>query len=410
MAKKDPVTHFGFEMWRGNVLKLIEYVLPALRQLPAGHAPRLKLSIPDERDGAPLQVTAVGSVLSMQACQEVNVYRQGGCVVDAARLRNLVAQMPEDLLQFKLHDDTLTISSAATRGTHLPAASRKFQIQTQGTAGYPGMYDWPVEDEGLTKIPSAALANAIELTRFACLKDSGKGSRDNREHLKSTLLVIQPGSLTAVALDGAALGYYTAKVEIKGQAELFIPSAMHDVILGLCAEWEDIMMGVIDGHLFVHGGPLLCVHQLPHNTNAFPPWQRLLQQEVSGAQSCIVDGGQLRAAINAISVAAGGIGSADITVELEQGGKGLLLKTHRSTGSGAKKDEEAGPMSDAEERLNVTAAADASFRVLLAANYLAAAAAGTDTAILRCGPDELDPVTVRRQDDTFRAILMPLRP
>jgi DNA polymerase-3 subunit beta len=161
----------------------------------------------EHRDGR-LYVTATDLEMQITAHSELAGKETQAVTVAARKLQDLLRALPEDA--------TLTVEGTGSRMT-LRAGRSRFNLQTLPAADYPRIGVGQDQVQELT-LPQRELRGLLKSAEFAMAQ------QDIRYYLNGMLLVIEKGSLQAVATDGHRLSW--ASLDIGGdyaRQEVILP-------------------------------------------------------------------------------------------------------------------------------------------------------------------------------------------
>jgi len=161
----------------------------------------------EHRDGR-LYVTATDLEMQITAHSELAGKETQAVTVAARKLQDLLRALPDDA--------TLTVEGTGSRMT-LRAGRSRFNLQTLPAADYPRIGIGQDQVQALT-LPQRELRGLLKSAEFAMAQ------QDIRYYLNGMLLVIEKGSLQAVATDGHRLSW--ASLDIGGdyaRQEVILP-------------------------------------------------------------------------------------------------------------------------------------------------------------------------------------------
>ncbi len=161
----------------------------------------------EHRDGR-LYVTATDLEMQITAHSELAGKETQAVTVAARKLQDLLRALPDDA--------TLTVEGTGSRMT-LRAGRSRFNLQTLPAADYPRIGIGQDQVQALT-LPQRDLRGLLKSVEFAMAQ------QDIRYYLNGMLLVIEKGSLQAVATDGHRLSW--ASLDIGGdyaRQEVILP-------------------------------------------------------------------------------------------------------------------------------------------------------------------------------------------
>ena len=149
----------------------------------------------EHRDGR-LYVTATDLEMQITAHSELAGKETQATTVGARKLQDLLRALPDD--------STLTVDGTGTRMT-LRAGRSRFNLQTLPAADYPRIGVGQDQVQALS-LPQRDLRGLLKSVEFAMAQ------QDIRYYLNGMLLVIDKGSLQAVATDGHRLSWASLAV------------------------------------------------------------------------------------------------------------------------------------------------------------------------------------------------------
>ena len=161
----------------------------------------------EQKDGR-LFVTATDLEMQITANSELGSKQDQAVTVGARKLQDLLRALPED--------SSLTVDTAAGKMT-VRAGRSRFNLQTLPAADYPRI-GLSQEQQQTIALPQRDFRGLLKLAEFAMAQ------QDIRYYLNGMLLVIDKGSLQAVATDGHRLSY--ASIAVAGsysRQEVILP-------------------------------------------------------------------------------------------------------------------------------------------------------------------------------------------
>jgi len=161
----------------------------------------------EQKDGR-LFVTATDLEMQITANSELAGKQEQSVTVGARKLQDLLRALPEDA--------TLTVETASGKMT-VRAARSRFNLQTLPATDYPRM-GLSKEQQQSISLPQRQFRGLLKLAEFAMAQ------QDIRYYLNGMLLVIDKGTLQAVATDGHRLSY--ASISVPGdyaRQEVILP-------------------------------------------------------------------------------------------------------------------------------------------------------------------------------------------
>ncbi|HSS70979.1 MAG TPA: DNA polymerase III subunit beta [Casimicrobiaceae bacterium] len=160
----------------------------------------------EQKDGR-LFITATDLEMQITAHSELAGKQDQSVTVGARKLQDLLRALPEDA--------AITMDTSSGKMT-VRAARSRFNLQTLPAADYPRM-GLAQEQQQTINLPQKQFRGLLKLAEFAMAQ------QDIRYYLNGMLLVVDKGSLQAVATDGHRLSY--ASISVPGDY------SRHEVIL-----------------------------------------------------------------------------------------------------------------------------------------------------------------------------------
>jgi len=160
-----------------------------------------------EQKNGRLFVTATDLEMQITAHSELAGKQDQSVTVGARKLQDLLRALPEDA--------AVTVDTSSGKMT-VRAARSRFNLQTLPAADYPRM-GLAQEQQQTINLPQKQFRGLLKLAEFAMAQ------QDIRYYLNGMLLVVDKGSLQAVATDGHRLSY--ASISVPGDY------SRHEVIL-----------------------------------------------------------------------------------------------------------------------------------------------------------------------------------
>ena len=161
-----------------------------------------------EQKNGRLFVTATDLEMQITANSELASKQEQAVTVGARKLQDLLRALPED--------SSLNVDTAAGKMT-VRAGRSRFNLQTLPAADYPRI-GLSQEQQQTIAVPQRDFRGLLKLAEFAMAQ------QDIRYYLNGMLLVIDKGSLQAVATDGHRLSY--ASIAVTGnysKQEVILP-------------------------------------------------------------------------------------------------------------------------------------------------------------------------------------------
>ena len=173
-------------------------------------------------EGFNLTLTGYDMEMGITTTIECNVLVPGETVLDARLLLSMVSRMPAGDVRIELTDDGQAIISGGVA---------EFEIPALNASDYPSL---PVTgaDNTMT-IPTSMMRELIEKTIYAVSQDDKKPAHTGE------LFVIEPGSLTIVALDGYRLAIIQRDVECTRDIRIIIPAKTLQELLKIMGGPDD---------------------------------------------------------------------------------------------------------------------------------------------------------------------------
>src|SRR5206468_773820 len=150
----------------------------------------------EQKDGK-LNVTATDLEMQITAVSELSGKEGQSTTVGARKLQDLLRALPDDA--------SLNLDVAGSKMT-VRAGRSRFNLQTLPAADYPRI-SLGAEQLQTLSLPQKDLRGLLKLAEFAMAQ------QDIRYYLNGMLLVIDQGTLQAVATDGHRLSYASLAVE-----------------------------------------------------------------------------------------------------------------------------------------------------------------------------------------------------
>ena len=173
-------------------------------------------------EGFNLTLTGYDMEMGITTTIECNVLVPGETVLEAKLLLSMVSRMPAGDVRIELTDEGQAIISGGVA---------EFEIPAMNASDYPSL---PVTgaDNTMT-IPTSMMRELIEKTIYAVSQDDKKPAHTGE------LFVIEPGSLTIVALDGYRLAIIQRDVECTRDIRIIIPAKTLQELLKIMGGPED---------------------------------------------------------------------------------------------------------------------------------------------------------------------------
>ena len=173
-------------------------------------------------EGFNLTLTGYDMEMGITTTIECNVLVPGETVLEAKLLLSMVSRMPAGDVRIELTDEGQAIISGGVA---------EFEIPAMNASDYPSL---PVTgaDNTMT-IPTSMMRELIEKTIYAVSQDDKKPAHTGE------LFVIEPGSLTIVALDGYRLAIIQRDVECTRDIRIIIPAKTLQELLKIMGGPDD---------------------------------------------------------------------------------------------------------------------------------------------------------------------------
>ena len=173
-------------------------------------------------EGFNLILTGYDMEMGITTTIECNVLVPGETVLEAKLLLSMVSRMPAGDVRIELTDEGQAIISGGVA---------EFEIPAMNASDYPSL---PVTgaDNTMT-IPTSMMRELIEKTIYAVSQDDKKPAHTGE------LFVIEPGSLTIVALDGYRLAIIQRDVECTRDIRIIIPAKTLQELLKIMGGPDD---------------------------------------------------------------------------------------------------------------------------------------------------------------------------
>ena len=173
-------------------------------------------------EGFNLTLTGYDMEMGITTTIECNVVVPGETVLEAKLLLSMVSRMPAGDVRIELTDEGQAIISGGVA---------EFEIPAMNASDYPSL---PVTgaDNTMT-IPTSMMRELIEKTIYAVSQDDKKPAHTGE------LFVIEPGSLTIVALDGYRLAIIQRDVECTRDIRIIIPAKTLQELLKIMGGPDD---------------------------------------------------------------------------------------------------------------------------------------------------------------------------
>ena len=220
-------------------------------------------------EGFNLTLTGYDMEMGITTTIECNVLVPGETVLDAKLLGSMVSRMPAGNVRIELNDEGQAKISGGVA---------EFEIPALNASDYPSL---PVTgaDNTMT-MKCGVIREMIEKTIYAVSQDDKKPAHTGE------LFVIEPGSLTVVALDGYRLAIIQRDVECTRDIRIIIPSKTLQELLKI--------MGGADEDVKIDANRRYVVF----TTNGYTIMSRLIEGEFLNYRNVIPDGSRTRVTID----------------------------------------------------------------------------------------------------------------
>ena len=173
-------------------------------------------------EGFQLTLTGYDMEMGITTTIECNVLVPGETVLDAKLLGSMVSRMPAGDVRIELDDEGMTTVSGGVA---------EFEIPAMNASDYPALPNTAAENT--MTIPCSMMREMIEKTIYAVAQDDKKPAHTGE------LFVIEPGSLTIVALDGYRLAIIQRDVECTRDIRIIIPAKTLQELLKIMGGPDD---------------------------------------------------------------------------------------------------------------------------------------------------------------------------
>ena len=219
-------------------------------------------------EGFSLTLTGYDMEMGITTTIECNVLVPGEMVLDAKLFGSMVSRMPAGDVHVELDDN----GTATIRG-----GVAEFEIPAMMAGEYPTLPN-PGAENTMT-VKCSMLREMIEKTIYAVSQDDKKPAHTGE------LFVIEPGSLTIVALDGYRLAIIQRDVECTRDIRIIIPAKPLQELLKLMGSGDDDIK--IDANR----------RYVVFTTNGYTIMSRLIEGEFLNYKSVIPDGCRTRVTV-----------------------------------------------------------------------------------------------------------------
>ena len=219
-------------------------------------------------EGFSLTLTGYDMEMGITTTIECNVLVPGEMVLDAKLFGSMVSRMPAGDVHVELDDN----GTATIRG-----GVAEFEIPAMMAGEYPTLPN-PGAENTMT-VKCSMLREMIEKTIYAVSQDDKKPAHTGE------LFVIEPGSLTIVALDGYRLAIIQRDVECTRDIRIIIPAKTLQELLKIMGSGDDDIK--IDANR----------RYVVFTTNGYTIMSRLIEGEFLNYKSVIPDGCRTRVTV-----------------------------------------------------------------------------------------------------------------
>ena len=160
-----------------------------------------------QAEGFKLTLTGYDMEMGITTTIDCNVQAPGEAVLDAKLLGSMVSRMPAGDVGIELNEEGMAI---------IRGGVAEFEIPALNASDYPSLPNTAAENT--MTIPCSMMREMIEKTIYAVAQEDKKPAHTGE------LFVIEPGSLTIVALDGYRLAIIQRDVECTRDIRIIIPS------------------------------------------------------------------------------------------------------------------------------------------------------------------------------------------
>jgi len=334
------------------------------------------------------------------------IHRAGQCVINLKDLRNIVAAMPNDMLDITCGHDRRFVVEAA--GHADKPKRRTFTVYALDPENYPQVARMP---ESMKRVISGkAIREAIERVRYGAKDYNAKDTA--MDACSGVMFEFSKGRLEAVATNGRALAVHRVEAVVADPPEqLLIPGPLLSLVCSLCEE-DRVHLAQDEQRVYI-----MSTHTTAtclKNVGAFPLWRTVVTALLSNAvKMCDLDGLQLAEAARALSTV-WKLSYISPDSDKDNRNKGapvkLELKDHKlriSTSFNPMGSQLAG----SEEEIEVSNPEHRTLMRVVESSLLIPGAMGVQgTSSLRSDPnDEVGPVILESADGSFVAVTMPKR-
>ena len=219
--------------------------------------------------GFQLTLTGYDMEIGITTTIECNVLVPGEIVLDAKLLGSMVSRMPAGNVMIELDDEGMATISGGVA---------EFQIPAMNASDYPSLPNTAAENT--MTIPCSMMREMIEKTIYAVAQDDKKPAHTGE------LFVIEPGSLTIVALDGYRLAILQRDVECTRDIRIIIPAKTLQELLKI--------MGGPDDPVKIDANRRYVVF----TTNGYTIMSRLIEGDFLNYESVIPQGARTKVVVD----------------------------------------------------------------------------------------------------------------
>ena len=219
--------------------------------------------------GFKLTLTGYDMEMGITTTIDCNVLVPGEMVLDAKLLGSMVSRMPAGNVVIDMDDEGMAIISGGVA---------EFEIPAMNASDYPSLPN--TKADYAIKMETAQLREMIEKTIYAVAQDDKKPAHTGE------LFVMEPGSLTIVALDGYRLAILQRDVECSRDIRIIIPAKTLQELLKVMGGGEDPVQ--IDANR----------RYVVFTTNGYTIMSRLIEGDFLNYESVIPQGARTRVVVD----------------------------------------------------------------------------------------------------------------
>ena len=220
-------------------------------------------------EGFKLTLTGYDMEMGITTTIDCNVLVPGEIVLDAKLLGSMVGRMPAGNVMIELDDEGMTTIRGGVAEFEIPAMNASDCPSLPNTAA-----------ENTMTIPCSMMREMIEKTIYAVAQDDKKPAHTGE------LFVIEPGSLTIVALDGYRLAILQRDVECTRDIRIIIPAKTLQELLKIMGGPEDPVK--IDANR----------RYVVFTTNGYTIMSRLIEGDFLNYESVIPQGARTKVVVD----------------------------------------------------------------------------------------------------------------